>query len=93
MFITITGSQYYLGIETYKIGQELFLKKDIGNNYDDEAIKVETKSGATCGHVANSVGSVARGTHSAGYIYNSIKEDQKCRISFILDEKVIAELL
>lgn len=93
MFVTITGSEYYLGTDSYKIGQTLLLIKEPDNPYDDESIKVETESGAMCGHVANSVDSVARGSHSAGYIYNSINDNQKCKIAFILDERVIAELI
>lgn len=93
MFITITGVEHYLGIESLTIGQELLLKKEPDNRYDDESIKVETESGATCGHVANSVDSVARGSHSAGYVYNSINDCQKCKIAFILEEKIIAELI
>ena len=92
MFITIVGTEHYLGVESLTIGQELILIKEPDNKYDDESIKVETGSGATCGHVANSVYSVARGSHSAGYIYNSIKNNQKCKVLFIMDEKVIAEV-
>ena len=93
MFITIVGTEHYLGVESLTIGQELILIKEPDNKYDDESIKVETESGATCGHVANSVDSVARGSHSAGYIYNSVNDNQKCKIVFILDERVIAELV
>lgn len=93
MYITITGSKHYLGVDSYKIGQELILKKDIGNIYDDEAIKVESETGVMCGYVANSVESVARGTHSAGYIYNTFSDGQKCKVSFVSDEKVIAEII
>lgn len=92
MFITIVGAEHYLGVESLTIGQELILIKEPDNKYDDESIKVETESGATCGHVANSVGTVARGSHSAGYIYNSIGDNQKCKVLFIMDEKVIAEV-
>lgn len=92
MFITIVGVQHYIGIESLSIGQELLLIKEPENKFDDESIKVVTESGVTCGHVANSVYSVARGTHSAGYIYNSIDNDEKCRIIFIIDDKVIAEI-
>lgn len=92
MFITITGSEHYMGVDSYRIGQELILKKDENNSYDDEAIKVETENGATCGYVANSVDTVARGTHSAGYVYCNLHELQKCIIRFILGDNVIAEL-
>lgn len=93
MFITIVGVEHYLGTESLAIGQELLLKKEPDNRYDEESIKVETKSGATCGHVANSVGTVARGSHSAGYIYNSIGDNQKCKVSFVINDSVIAEIV
>ena len=92
MFITIVGAENYIGTESLVIGQELILKKEPDNRYDDESIKVTTDSGAACGHVANSVDTVARGSHSAGYIYNSIGDNQKCKVLFIIDERVIAEV-
>lgn len=93
MFITITGSDHYMGVDSYKINQELILIKDKNNSYDDEAIKVVTENGATCGYVANSIDTVARGTHSAGYVYCSIKEHQKCKVVFITQNSVIVELI
>ena len=93
MFITIVGVENYIGTESLVIGQELFLKKEPDNRHDDESIKVVTDSGATCGHVANSVNTVARGSHSAGYAYCSIKEQQKCKVKFIVQDSVIAELI
>lgn len=93
MYVTITGSEYYMGIESYKIGQLLLLKKDEENRYDDEAIKVETPSGALCGFVANSVDTVARGTHSSGYIYSLINDSKQCEVKFILNNSVIAKIL
>lgn len=93
MYITIEKINDYLGTESLKIGQELILIKDVDNYYDDEAIKVLTINNATCGYVSNSTETVARGTHSAGYIYKDIKNNQKCIISFILNDCVIARLI
>lgn len=93
MFITIVGAERYLGIESLRVGQLLVLKKEPDNLYDDEAIRVETESGVKCGYVANSVDSVARGTHSAGYVYNSLNESQKCKVDFVINEKVVAKFV
>lgn len=93
MYITITGSDMYMGIESYKVGQTVILKKDVDSPYDDESIKVVSETGAHLGFVANSVESVARGTHSAGYIYNSFEDSANCKILFITQESVIAELI
>jgi len=92
MYITITGSNHYMGIETYHIGQTLYLKKDHLNNYDDEAIKVVGEHNTTYGYVANSVLTVARGTMSAGRIYDKITKGSHCKILFILEDSVIAQL-
>ena len=93
MYITITGLDHYMGTEALRPGDKLYLIKDTKNAYDDEAIKVIGDNDTTYGYVANSVDTVARGTHSAGYIYNSINDNQKCKVAFILDERVIAELV
>ena len=92
MYITITGSNHYMGTESYNVGQILVLKKDKGNVYDDEAIKVENENGVKYGYVANSIFSVARGSHSAGYIYNTFKDETRCKVMFIINDKVIAEI-
>lgn len=93
MYITITGSQYYLGIDKYKIGEILYLKKDPDNIYDSEAIKIMTDKDVKCGYVANSVNTVAKGTHSAGFIYDQIKDKTKCKVLFVVEEYAIAELI
>ena len=51
-------------------------------------------NGYKCGYVANSVHSVARGTYSAGRVYDQIKDEARCAVRFILAEEgcLIAEL-
>ena len=92
MYITITGIGRYLGVESFRPGQYLMLKKDLENPYDDEAIVVENQSGVKCGYVANSRYTVARGTHSAGYVYRDINDGDKAKVLFIIDENIIAEV-
>ena len=77
----------------FQVGDELNLKKEKNNEYDDEAI-VASKENMKSAYVANSVSSVARGTFSAGRIYDLIGEEAKCVIRFILSEQdvMIAEL-
>lgn len=91
--ISITEIDKYLEKESFKINQTLFLNKDIDNSYDDEAICVKTENGVLCGYVGNSIDVVARGTHSAGYIYNCIEDNQKCKILFITNDCIIAEII
>ena len=82
-YITITNIKEYIEIGMIKIGEVLHLKKEPDNAYDMEAIMVEDKNEIPIGHVANSVNSVAKGTHSAGYIYQSFKDSILCTVKFI----------
>ena len=92
MFITIVGTSHYFGTEIFKVGQNLWLEKDVNNDYDEEAIKVVTEAGATVGYVANSVYSVAKGTRSAGRIYDTFEGRQKITVCFIVKNDVIAQV-
>jgi hypothetical protein len=68
------------------------LKKDYENKYDDEAIEVDLESVGKIGYVANSPHTVARGTKSAGRIYDTFKDECRASIRFIVKDTVIAEL-
>ena len=90
--ITITGIEHYFGQEIFRPGQTLILKKDLDNSYDSEAIQAELETGVKVGYVANSIHTVARGSHSAGRIYEIINDRQPVKILCILYNCVIAEL-
>ena len=91
-YITIVGADNYVGIEALKPGTILSLKKDKNNSYDDEAIMVTGNSEVCYGFVANSIDTVARGTYSAGYIYNMLSENPSCEVLFVLEDSGIAKL-
>lgn len=92
-YITVTGTNHYFGLEVFRVGQILCLKKDMDNTQDDEAIMVMSDAGVVYGYVANSVYSVARGTKSAGRIYDNFKETAKIEVCFITEKCVIAKLI
>ena len=94
-YITINHLDDFESLLFLKAGDELILRKDKENTYDDEAIAVYNGSDYKCGYVANSVNSVARGTYSAGRIYDHFEDEDKCVIRFILGEEgvAIAELI
>lgn len=94
VFITINHISDFGGIHYYRVGDELTLRKDLDNPYDDEAIQVYNDQDVKCGYVANSSYSVARGTMSSGRIYDSLKDNTKCVIRFIVKESdaIIAQL-
>ena len=90
-FITITHLNDYDAPRFLYPGSELTLKKE-PNEYDDEAIAVYSAKGSKYGYVANSSNTVARGTHSAGYIYRDFEQETTCIVRFLLDGAAIAEL-
>lgn len=87
VYVTISHLDDYQGATFFRVGEELTLKKDEGNEFDDEAIAVYDKNNTKSGYVANSVSTVIRGTYSAGRIYDLIKDRIRCSIKFILVEE------
>lgn len=92
IYITIDHLDDYLPVMNLRVGDILTLKKESDNSYDDEAIAVYTEGNYKCGYVANSVSTVARGTFSAGRIYDLIGEKAGCKVKFITEEEGIAEV-
>ena len=92
-FVTITGMNEYCGNRGFKIGDELKIVKDYENDFDDEAIKVESVGLGTIGYIANSVRTVYKGTSSAGRIYDKIGDIAKVRVMFVTHTSIIAELV
>ena len=94
IYITINHLDDFMPITNLKVGDNLTLKKELDNIYDDEAIAVYDKNNVKVGYVANSVHSVARGTYSAGRLYDRINDEIDCIIRFVFQEEanVIAEI-
>jgi len=93
-FVTIVGVDMCFGKEIFKVGQLLSLKKDYENRFDDEAVEaINDGVGGRVGFVANSCNTVARGTKSAGRIYDTFEEKCQARVAFIVNSAVIAELI
>ena len=92
VYITITGLRYYIDELELKIGQELILKKEPDNKFDSEAIMVLKSDFTKIGYVAKSYKTQAKGTYSAGRIYDRIGDNVKAEIMFIIHETVIARV-
>ena len=92
VFVTVNHFDECLGYTRFRIGEKLILKKDHDNPYDDEAIAVYDGNDCRCGYTANSVSTVARGTCSAGRIYDQVGETAECIVRFITEDMLIAEV-
>lgn len=94
MFITVDEMDSFESRDLVRPGMKCLLEKEEKNLQDDEAIAVYlADSHVKCGYVANSIASVARGTHSAGYIYQSFDQKTQCTVRFVYDSGAIAELV
>ena len=93
IYVTINHLDDFCACPHLRVNDLLTLKKDRNNVYDDEAIAVYDEKDHKCGYVANSVSTVARGSYSAGRLYDVMEEEGRCRVCFILDGNVIAEIL
>ena len=83
-YITIGHLDEFHSMELVKPGMNLILRKE-QNAFDDECIGVYSENGAKYGYVSNSTNTVARGTHSAGYIYRDFQEKTECTVMFQFD--------
>ena len=92
-YVSIVGIKHYFGLEIFKVGQKLILKKDHENKYDDEAIQAELETIGKVGYVANTYQTVAKGTRSAGRIYDTFDAACMAQVAFIVNETVIVKLL
>ena len=92
IYITINHTELFGDISAFRVGDVLTLQKDYKNEYDDEAIVVTDQLGIKKGYVANSTASVARGTYSAGRLYDRLNDHLQCIICFITHESVIAQI-
>ena len=92
-YITITGMEYYFGNIVFKVGDVISCEKEFDNDYDEEAIKVMMKTFGKVGYVANSSRTVAKGTKSAGRIYDKVGDKFHAKVCFVTGTPVIVEVL
>ena len=84
--ITILGTPQTGWRPKIKVGEIYCLVKEPNNEVDDEAIMVKTLIGEKVGYVANSSKTVARGTFSAGRLYDKIDDCAKVKIKVIMQD-------
>ena len=92
--ITITGLSYH-GDDRflYRPGRVFKCVKEKENHYDEEAIGVQLEGIKIRGYVANSVNTVAKGTMSAGRIYDKTDNEFDIIVRFVTRASVICEVI
>lgn len=92
VYFTLTGTQYFHGIDFLEKDMKVSLVKDPDNDYDKEAIKVELEGLGQIGHVANSPYTVVGDSHSAGRLYDKIGDTAEGKILYVMPTGVLCTL-
>ncbi len=92
-YISVVGVGHYFGAEIFKVGQRIILRKDHDNKQDDESIQAELETIGKVGYVANSYQTVAKGTRSAGRIYDTFDEECVGEVAFIVKDTIIVKVV
>ena len=93
LYVTVVGFNNYYGEQPFVIGSYLLGKKEFDNEYDDEAIAVYSYSlKMKLGYVAGSYRTKAKGTLSAGRLYDKFLDTLPLRVCFVTSSKVICKV-
>lgn len=93
MYITILSMDRFHGPKPLALNRLVKLTKEPDNTYDAEAIACEMRHFGKIGYLANSTHTVAKGTMSAGRLYDKISDEYIARIQFIIGKEAIAKVL
>ena len=93
IFFTVTGLKFRYGSDFLERGDIVRLVKELDNEHDSEAIKVEMDGLGKVGYVANSVHTVLGDCYSAGRLYEKVKDNAEGRVRYITDRGVVCELI
>lgn len=90
ILLTITALQHHIESEDLNPNQEVILKKEPSNKFDTEAIAVYINETKQIGYIANSTHTKAKGTYSAGRLYDKIPNESKAKILVVFHHSAIA---
>lgn len=93
MYITVQTFGKLHGSKPLAIDRIVKLVKEPDNKYDAEAIACEMRYFGKIGYVSNSVNTVAKGTMSAGRLYDKIGDEYVAKVKFIIGSEAIAKVL
>lgn len=92
IYFTIAGMNFRYGADFAERGMAVTLEKDLKNEYDKEAIKVNMPGLGQVGWVANSVGTVLGDCYSAGRIYDKIGDTAEAVIAYVTPKGCVCEM-
>ncbi len=89
IYFTITGTQFYHGMDYFEKDMEVKLVKEPDNPFDKEAILVKIEGLGDVGHVANSPYTVVGESYSAGRLYDKIGDTADGIVLYVVDKGVL----
>ena len=92
IYITITGTNHFHGMEFMEPKMEVTLRKDPDNEYDHEAIRAELKGLGKIGYVANSPHTVLGESMSAGRLYDKIGDRARATVMYVLPRGILCRV-
>ena len=92
IYFTLTGTNYYHGMDFLKEGMKVKLIKEPDNPYDAEAIRVEMEPLKKIGYVANSTKTVIGESWSAGRMYDRIGKKADAVVKLVTESGVLCKV-
>ncbi len=92
IYFTLTGTNYYHGMDFLKEGMKVKLIKEPDNPYDAEAIRVEMEPLQKIGYVANSTKTVIGESWSAGRMYDRIGKKADAVVKLVTESGVLCKV-
>lgn len=93
MYFTITGTNHRYGQEFFESRMEVKLVKELENEYDKEAIKVDLEGLGLVEYVVNSPYTVLGESMSAGRIYDRIGDTGVGIVRYVLPKGILCEIV
>lgn len=92
MYVTLTGTNHYFGMEFLEPGMKVKLVKEPENEYDTEAIMVKKKGLGKIGYVANSPYTTLGESMSAGRLYDKFDEKITAKVGLVTSKGAILKI-
>ncbi len=92
IYFTIAGTNHHHGQEFIELDMPVKLIKELDNEVDSEAIKVEVRGIGQIGYVANSPYTVLGEIMSAGRLYDKIGDEATGKVLYVLPRGVLCVL-
>ena len=93
MYFTLAGLANFFGQKPFANNKYFILRKDSKNYYDSELITAELPGYGSVGYIASHPMTRAKGTISAGRLYDKIGDTAVGKIRFLTDDFAVCSLV